>query len=294
MTGETLVATKIQLRRDSAADWTAENPILAEGEVGLESDTGRAKFGDGVTAWNSLSYRFESGGGTVTSVNSQTGIVVLDFETPTQLNVRDANNRNRTNHIGTQVASTISNFAVTVRATILTGLSIVNSVVTTADSVLVAIGKLQGQINRILSVLFYADFARNTTGLVQNTTTEADFLVLNTNIPADGDYQVDFTYEWSGNDGAQDIIVRLYENGSVIWTNQQEPKDVSGGGLILPNTTGGNTNSGTDQKHLGHAHDILPLLSGANQFKITLDSSDNGNNDAIYKGVISIKKFGVN
>lgn len=47
---------QIQLRRDTAADWTANNPILAEGEPGYETDTTKIKYGDGVTAWNSLAY----------------------------------------------------------------------------------------------------------------------------------------------------------------------------------------------------------------------------------------------
>ena len=48
--------TKIQLRRDTAADWTSTNPTLAAGEFGWESDTNRFKIGDGSAAWNSLGY----------------------------------------------------------------------------------------------------------------------------------------------------------------------------------------------------------------------------------------------
>tara|TARA_A100001015_G_C14824168_1_gene645994 strand:- start:18 stop:983 length:966 start_codon:yes stop_codon:yes gene_type:complete len=48
--------TKIQLRRDTAADWTSNNPTLAAGEFGWESDTNRFKIGDGSAAWNSLGY----------------------------------------------------------------------------------------------------------------------------------------------------------------------------------------------------------------------------------------------
>ena len=50
------MATKIQLRRDTAADWTSNNPTLAAGEFGWESNTNRFKIGDGSTAWTSLSY----------------------------------------------------------------------------------------------------------------------------------------------------------------------------------------------------------------------------------------------
>ena len=48
----------IQLRRDTSANWTAENPVLAAGEIGIETNTLKAKVGDGATAWNSLSYAF--------------------------------------------------------------------------------------------------------------------------------------------------------------------------------------------------------------------------------------------
>ena len=50
------MASKIQLRRDTAANWTSANPVLASGEPGLETDTGKIKYGNGSTAWNLLPY----------------------------------------------------------------------------------------------------------------------------------------------------------------------------------------------------------------------------------------------
>ena len=50
------MATNIQIKRGNAASWTQQNPVLAEGELGLELDTRKMKAGDGVTPWNSLSY----------------------------------------------------------------------------------------------------------------------------------------------------------------------------------------------------------------------------------------------
>jgi hypothetical protein len=47
---------KMQVRRDSAADWTSNDPTLLAGEIGFEEDTGKGKIGDGVTAWSGLSY----------------------------------------------------------------------------------------------------------------------------------------------------------------------------------------------------------------------------------------------
>jgi len=46
----------IQLRRDTAANWTISNPVLAVGEPGVETDTGYVKYGDGATPWTSLPY----------------------------------------------------------------------------------------------------------------------------------------------------------------------------------------------------------------------------------------------
>jgi len=47
---------KIRARRDSASNWSTNNPVLALGEFGFELDTNKLKIGDGVSPWNSLSY----------------------------------------------------------------------------------------------------------------------------------------------------------------------------------------------------------------------------------------------
>lgn len=50
------MSQRIQFRRGTAAAWTTANPILASGEPGRETDTGKIKVGDGVTAWTALPY----------------------------------------------------------------------------------------------------------------------------------------------------------------------------------------------------------------------------------------------
>jgi len=57
---------KIQIRRDTAANWTASNPRLASGEFGYETNTNKLKIGDGTSTWNALSYFAGTGGGTAT------------------------------------------------------------------------------------------------------------------------------------------------------------------------------------------------------------------------------------
>ena len=50
------MATQIQLRRGIASAWTTTNPVLAVGEMGLETDTGKFKVGNGSSTWTSLVY----------------------------------------------------------------------------------------------------------------------------------------------------------------------------------------------------------------------------------------------
>ena len=46
----------IQLRRDTTGNWSANNPILALGELGIETDTGKFKLGNGTNSWSALQY----------------------------------------------------------------------------------------------------------------------------------------------------------------------------------------------------------------------------------------------
>lgn len=78
----------LQVRHDTAANWTAENPVLREGEQGYETDTGRLKFGDGVTAWNALAYfggsgsTTAAGGSSMLSIGDESGLDVPELWIP--------------------------------------------------------------------------------------------------------------------------------------------------------------------------------------------------------------------
>jgi hypothetical protein len=50
------MATRMQQRRGTAAQWTAANPTLAAGEIGFETDTSKFKMGNGSSAWTALTY----------------------------------------------------------------------------------------------------------------------------------------------------------------------------------------------------------------------------------------------
>ena len=62
------MANRIQLRRDTQANWEQVNPILEDGEPGLDITQNKIKYGDGTTHWNSLPYA--SGGGSTALGNT--------------------------------------------------------------------------------------------------------------------------------------------------------------------------------------------------------------------------------
>ena len=54
--------TKIQVRRDTASNWTSNNPTPASGEMCYETDTGKLKIGNGSTPYTNLPYIGDGGG----------------------------------------------------------------------------------------------------------------------------------------------------------------------------------------------------------------------------------------
>ena len=75
------ISVRFELRRDTAANWTAGNVVLLSGEPGVETDTGRLKVGNGTTSWTSLPYLGSEQGvfavGTVSSavtLSAQAGV----------------------------------------------------------------------------------------------------------------------------------------------------------------------------------------------------------------------------
>jgi len=76
------MATQIQLRRDTASNWTSNNPTLAAGEFGWEQDTNKFKIGTGSEAWNSLGYASDGDTAGITFVgDDSTGTLVKQNET---------------------------------------------------------------------------------------------------------------------------------------------------------------------------------------------------------------------
>lgn len=63
---------KIQIRNDTANAWKTNNPVMLKGEMGVETDTRKFKFGDGVSTWTELDY-----------ASAQAAVVMNKAPTPT-------------------------------------------------------------------------------------------------------------------------------------------------------------------------------------------------------------------
>jgi len=64
---------QFQFRRGTSSEWTSANPVLASGEMGIETNTNLFKVGNGSTAWNSLPYGGIQGASGIAGVNGATG-----------------------------------------------------------------------------------------------------------------------------------------------------------------------------------------------------------------------------
>ena len=64
----------IQFRRDTSTAWAVANPVLASGEMGIETNTDQFKIGDGATPWNDLPYGGIAGGPGATGPQGATGL----------------------------------------------------------------------------------------------------------------------------------------------------------------------------------------------------------------------------
>ena len=83
---------KLQHRRDSSGTWSTANPVLAAGEIGVETDTLKFKAGDGSTAWSSLPYKGIQGTPGTSGSNGSQGANVTNNTTWTQgTNIQSSN-----------------------------------------------------------------------------------------------------------------------------------------------------------------------------------------------------------
>lgn len=84
------MADLLQVRRDTAANWTSVDPTLAEGELGIETDTSLIKIGNGSDEWTALGYLTTQGETGINGTNGTNGITGAQGATGLDLSVYDA------------------------------------------------------------------------------------------------------------------------------------------------------------------------------------------------------------
>lgn len=115
----------------------------------------------------------------------------------------------RGNHSGTQTSSTISDFATTTRSTVLTGVdtTITEIEVTAADTILQAIGKLQGQVNLWTELITTADLSTN------SGTTLTSITELGKDVVSGKSYYFEYTILFQSTNTGTGIVLAMNGTG---------------------------------------------------------------------------------
>lgn len=168
------MATRMQQRRGTAAQWTSANPVLAAGEIGFETDTNKFKVGNGSTAWASLTY-FVDG-----SIAFDSAEVTAAINTAIDAVIDAApNTLNTLNELAAAInddatfgASIVNNFAsinnqfatqANLNANVSSGLSTINATLTNALSDISGLTTTTGNI--IANLDTHANAATNVHGI---------------------------------------------------------------------------------------------------------------------------------
>ena len=143
-----------------------------------------------------------------------------NYETTTELNARDSANRNRANHTGTQLSSSVSDFASTVRSTVLTGISFLTSAAVVAtDSIIIAIGKLQAQLTSLTSIVSANVFGQGfedflaTTPFTTASGTDVVARTFTTTSKLAGRYRISVEWNFTGNSISSSNRFKVFVDG---------------------------------------------------------------------------------
>lgn len=183
---------KILFRRDPAASWTSENPVLSAGEVGLETDTGKIKIGNGSSAWTALSYFVGNlpgatldaiGDVTITSVQNGD---FLRYNGSASVWINDPVNLS-TDTVGSYVESLVAG----------TGVSLLNNSGEGATPT-VSIGQAVGTSSSVTFANVTADLVGNVTGNITGNAGTATMLQTARTIQISGDVSGSASFDGSG------------------------------------------------------------------------------------------------
>lgn len=121
------LTSRIILRNDTANNWTTNNPVLLKGEIGLETDTGKYKIGDGTSNWQALQYYVNLDQDSKTSLD--TLIEMLDDDNFGKVNDVQVNGTTVVENKVANVSIGVLTTATTAQSEVTSGESFTNNIV---------------------------------------------------------------------------------------------------------------------------------------------------------------------
>ena len=221
---------KILFRRDPASSWTSANPVLSAGEIGLETDTGKIKLGNGSTAWNSLSYFVGNLAGA--------GLDSLGDVTITSAANGDFLRWNGTAWINDAVnlsTDTVGNYVENLVAG--TGVTLTNNS-GEASTPTVAIGQAVGTSSSVTFAAVNAPLTGNVTGNVTGNSSTATTLQTSRTIELTGDVTGSASFNGSANASISATIAANSVALGTDTTGDYVSSLVAGTGVTLSNNSG--------------------------------------------------------
>lgn len=116
-------------------------------------------------------------------------------------------------------------------------------------------------------------------------------------LPEDGEYLISLSILKSYNNGGQDFISQLLVNNNPAIMSQQqvEPKDVGGGGVVLPTVAGGvvgpTVNTGTNQRTMSNFFLLTTLTGPSVDLSLEFAGSTTNDEATIYSASLLVERF---
>jgi|GEM_PF-3632616 len=137
--------------------------------------------------------------------------------------------------------------------------------------------------------LFEADAVR-TDPLLHQATTFAQYLSLTVDVPVTADYMLFVRQTTSINSITVNFESHVLLDGNFFLINHIENKDSGGTGIVVPNTTGGTTDTGTDQMITKTGFDRFSLTAGVHTFTLEFRGQTANQEATIYSADMYLKR----
>lgn len=225
--------TRIQIRRDTLANWTSRNPIPASGEPCYETDTRKFKIGDGSTAYLSLPYQGDSGASysfTNPLVDTD-GVVTLNYDNETIVLNADGKLACNLDELGNEVnslSSSVNALSTTVAGkqdalTAGENITIENNIISAASGGVAVVSLTQSNFNNVITpgVYYWSGYTTSSNNPSGNS---KGYLVVYTLTGATATISQEFTIAESSTSVTQKRWLRFcVSNGSgYSWSNWVE------------------------------------------------------------------------